>query len=68
MNAESFMTFNISSQIAHNYSTHSEFQNVCVGVAPLSYFPEAFDFILVEATTPFYSHISSVYVLFNYTS
>lgn len=51
MNAESFMTFNISSQISDNYSTHSYFQSDCVGASRLSRFPEAFDFVLVGPMT-----------------
>lgn len=51
MNAESFMTFNISSQISDNYPTHSYFQSDCVGASPLSHFPEASDFILAELRT-----------------
>lgn len=41
MNVESFMTFNISFQIFHNDSTHSEFQSNCLRDSPLSHFTKS---------------------------
>lgn len=64
MNMESFMTFNVASQIFYSYPTHYEFQSNCFRDRACSQFAKGFNLILVEKTALFLYSYFTVYVIF----